>query len=202
GSSRSVIVVYDIATTAPVGETVGASIQVTSDVDASPDAADFPTVPLLSTESQLRGFLDVTKNPTVYAPASLLPGDTDKVMLAFRMQDVRNPNDTFPATDPQVDPVTVTYLRVDIAGTAPAGTVTDVSIYEDLDADGVVDAGEVALPAGTPGSGYVEFSGLTIDVPVGVTKQFLVVFDIDGAALPGGTVSARMANTGYVVGDG
>lgn len=206
GSSRSLLVIYDIATNAPLGETLGASILSSTDIDVSPDIASLSTTPIQSSESTLVAYLSVTQNKTITAPASMVPGDKGKLMLALQLLGIKNPNDTVPPSDPQVDAVTVDSLQVDVSGTAASGTVTLIELYEDKNGDGVVNAGtDTKLGGEVPTGTTVTFPNLNLKVDNTTTstpKQLLITFDISSTAIPGATVGARVADSGYIVGNG
>ena len=95
--------------------------------------------------------------------------------------------------------VFVTSLRVDRIGTAADGDTlaSGLKIYDDLDNDGVLDAGEPLLGAGTLLGGAVTIP-LAKVVTAGTPENVLAAVDTNVAGTPGNTIGVRMANDSYL----
>ncbi|MBI3298903.1 MAG: hypothetical protein HYZ75_12105 [Elusimicrobia bacterium] len=178
-------VVYDLASDAPVGDTIGASIASKNELTITvPDVVVDVNFPADSTNSPLTDIADtVTVTPTDLAPASIAQA-SDFALLKLSL-----------ATNE--DAATWTNLTVTKTGDLADGDVSAVKVYFD-DGDGSYDGGDTLVSSGldtfTAGTADIALSAAQTITPS--AKTYFVVYTLEALAAVGDTIGAQVAAAG------
>ncbi len=127
------------------------------------------------------------------APAAITLGGADQALLQLTLTADYNQ-------------IVVTSVRVDRTGTALDGDTiaAGVKIHDDIDDDGVLDAGEPLLGGGTFVAGSVTIA-IAKSVAASAPENVLVVVSTNAAGTPGRTLGVTLTAAGYLgvsAGDG
>ncbi|MCJ2562593.1 MAG: lamin tail domain-containing protein [Candidatus Thermoplasmatota archaeon] len=180
GTNESILVMYNVSSTANTGVTVGARINGSSNVTVqSPDTvASFS--PIQSTNSTISATTG-TLQGTDKAPATVEQGQTTVVMLNLTLT---------------ADYGTATLTALDVNRTGTSTTESDISeatLWHDVNDDGDYDSGtDVCLDVATYSGGYYNFSGLSFDITAGTPERLLLMYNVSSSANIGVTVGARI----------
>ncbi|MBI2375585.1 MAG: hypothetical protein HYV07_16440 [Deltaproteobacteria bacterium] len=186
GVSERWLVTYDLGS-APSGSTFRARITTAADLTVSGSlsgATSASGLPISSDLHSVGGTLVLAPGPANPAGGSIAPDATAVVFAQVRAQAL-------------IEPIAVSSVRIRAAGTG--NEITDVArarLYADADHDGVVDAvGDVPLGSTavfTADDGSVTFAFTARTIPAGAFEDWLVAYDLSGAATAGSTFSARI----------
>jgi len=140
---------------------------------------------------QLPRFGDLTLSSG--APSDLLVSGTDRAppVVVRGQTDVLMESLTLTATVPLV---TLDALTVTRSGTGTDADTAAVRLYDDVNDNGIYDAGTDTLLAGpvTFGGGAATMPGLGKAIAAGTPESLLLLYDVAAGATPGATVGALM----------
>ncbi|NCQ31087.1 MAG: hypothetical protein GW802_27380, partial [Armatimonadetes bacterium] len=194
GIKKYLLVLYDIASKADTGSTVGCEIPDTGVKVVSPGVVS-GTFPLSTRTVAIADLPDLlTVQGTHLGPATAVQGKTGVVMAKLTLG-IRGNDDS----------VTVTSVRVDQSGTAADSDVARVLLY-DAGSNGTFDdpndpattTPDTLLAQGQFVGGTISFAlALTKQVVVTTTRELLVVFDVADNAPPGATLAVSVVDASY-----
>ncbi|MDI6816188.1 MAG: hypothetical protein QME41_03210, partial [Actinomycetota bacterium] len=180
-SPKKLLVTYSVASGAALGATLGAKVQ--SVTVAAPDSAALggALVSNLRTIASSNDTLTVTHAPP--ASASRQQGTVDNVLDVVRLAAGIG------------DGITVTDFNVKQTGTALGSDIQLVKLARDINANGIIDTGEV-IASTTTASGVAAFGGLNFTVAPETTETILVGVDLSSLAKVGATVTGSVSFNG------
>jgi len=186
GSPEELLVVYDIAAGATLGDTVGVLVAsqtaIGVDISGEPDGV-LPFGSLVSTASLITDPADVVTVATSNrAPGTAPQGAQDLVVLGIDF------------SVPLAGAAVIQGLTFQERGTSTDGDVDAVRLVLDADGSGSLTAGDT--PVGAPGTlsgGQVAFS-VSVPVVSPSTTRLLVVVDLAPAAVTGRTLILDLAD--------
>jgi photosystem II stability/assembly factor-like uncharacterized protein len=179
GTSKKILVVYNISSTANTGVTVGARIDGESNV----------TVPVFDSVAAFTAIQST--NSTINGNELLVYGGDITPSVAFRSEDfIEILNITVSA---EYGSVTVIQIDVTLTGTGSNSDIDQALLYDDVNDDGDYDAGtDTYLATGTYSSGVYSFSSLSVSVSAGTDENLLVMYDISATATLENTVGGKI----------
>jgi hypothetical protein len=131
---------------------------------------------------------DVTVTWIDRAPAAVVQGQTDVVMVSLTMQT-------------NIPTATLNAINITASGTGIDSDVAGVKLFDDVNDNGVLDAvidiqlGATAIFSG----GAANFTGLAKDIVFGTPEQFLIVYDFSGTATSGATIGAQVSGASDIL---
>ncbi|MBI2387707.1 MAG: hypothetical protein HYV14_17100 [Elusimicrobia bacterium] len=182
-TAKVYFVVYNLATLAAVGGTIGATVGAGALTVTYPDTALATNLPASSGNSTVTDGADtVTVTPTDQAGASVAQSadySVERLSLATNQETA-----------------TWTAVTVTKTGTLADAKITTVKIYLDANANGTYEAGSDTLisPAVTTFSGGSAAVTLSAAQTITTTAQvYFVVYSLEATATPGATVGGSVA---------
>jgi len=181
---RSVWIVYAISSAAQVGDRVGSRLPDNTSVVVTGATVYGGTFPLDSGLVTVSG-PTLTVTPRNLAPTQARQGRVDLPMLQLTLS---------------VDfgQATVGGLRIDKRGTSTLDSDVPLAKVWLDNGDGLFASGDTLLGQQAFLGGTTVIGGLNLAVSSAATRVLFVTFDISATATLGVTVSARLANPGYV----
>ncbi len=182
-AGRSVWIVYDISVSAIIGDQVGSSLPSNASVGVRSGSVSGLTFPLNSGLVTITGST-LTVSWTSLAPTQARRGHANLPMLKLTLS-------------LDFGQATVSGVRLDKRGTSTLDSdVALAKIWLD-NGDGLFGAGDTLLgqQAFVGGTTVIAFN---LGVAAGANRVLFVTYDIGTTATLGATVSARIANPGYV----
>ena len=189
GTTEAWLVTYDLATAATPGQTFRASLADDTSVSIVGSLSGATTalgLPVASATHSIGGSLTVSAGPRNPAGGSVGASDTSVPMVQVRLT-----ADLEPIT---IDSVTFTASGDgnDISGVAAA------ALYVDADADGALDpVGDILLDGGrayAANDGTVTFTFAGRTIGAGGVEDWLLVYDLSGAAVAGDDFAVSLAS--------
>ncbi|MCK6550923.1 hypothetical protein L6R52_34110, partial [Myxococcota bacterium] len=202
GATRDLLVVYDLSSGAAGGETFRVLVGAASDVVATgvssgvlpaTGARALSGTPIIGNLVTIGGALTIAAGAASPAAGTAQPGAQDVPMLQLQLA-------------AQAEAVSLTQLAITASGTGDdAAHVARVELWRDVNANGLRDAGDVAIglpQAYAASDGLVRFAFAAETIPANATRHLLVTYDF-GANAPGGvTFAARLASANDVTATG
>jgi hypothetical protein len=180
GEVKYVLVTFDLS--AGVGDDFQARIAGSTDVSATSSATSMPLTPVGAPVSggvktavapSTAGSLEVVTGAMGPAGGYVPPGSSGVVMMQLILR------------TSSLEGATISDLTLTASGTGDDGAnVTQVSLYRDVNVDGLVDGGDVLIAGSgvfSGDDGTVTFTGLGQTVFVGSQVAWLVVYDFGPA---------------------
>lgn len=102
-------------------------------------------------------------------------------------------------------PQTISSLTIAKSGTLPSGLIGQISLVEDVNLDGQVDAGDVVLGQGTLTADEITFTGgagFPINIPISNPPRLLLAVNSSGQWPPGADVEFSIATSGDITWSG
>ncbi len=185
-AGRSIWIVYDLSSSAVIGDRVGSSLASNASVQVRSGSVFGGTFPLNSGLVTIVG-PTLTVSWTNLAPAQARQGRANVPMLKLTLSLDSGQG-------------TVAGMRIDKRGTSTLDSdVLLAKIWLD-DGDGLFGLGDTLLGQQAFVGGTTVI-GFTLGVTVGTNRVLFVTYDIGPTATLGATVSARFANPAYVSAD-
>ncbi len=187
GAPLHLILTYDIAPAATVGDTVGVQVASANDLNLPGTFAGVNGMPASSGNVLITGtsVLTVTDNPTV-APGSAVQGQPNVPIDRLHL-----------ASNGPV--LTVTQISVSLAGTGGPSDIAAVTLHVD-NGDGIYQPTQdpqLGVSQVFPSSGPAVFSGLNFQVdPVG--RDMWIVYNLSANAVIGDTVGSNLPHNSSV----
>ncbi|MEW5947463.1 MAG: PQQ-binding-like beta-propeller repeat protein [bacterium] len=186
-TAEHLLVVFNIASSATTGNTVGARIvdKTYVTVTAPPTVSPFSTIN--SGTPQITNTLTVSGTDRAAALTDVTKGQTNVVFEQLTMSSAAGT-------------INVATVKIDLTGTGVDTDVATAALYHDVNDNGAYDGGtDVQLGADkTFTAGTLTFDGFTFPVVNGATESLIVLYTISGAATQGSTVGVSLANSTYV----
>ena len=188
GTNERWLVTYDLQLSVQAGQTFRATLAAGAlAATGSLSGPATPTgLPLAGNTLAIGGTLTITAGPANPLGGSALPGTTGVVMMQARLT-------------ASLEPITVTGLTFTGAGSGNEMTaIAAARLFVDVDRDGELDAvGD--LPLGAPrtfsqNDGTVTFTFPGRTIAAGANEDWVVVYDLGGAASAGQTFSVTFMN--------
>lgn len=196
GANESWIVAYDFAGAAVAGNTFGLSIVNDTAFTAMAPSGMVPRTsgaPVAGGTKTVLGQLMVARGAQSMASTTVPRTASGVPVLQVALTGVG-------------EAFTVTGLSFVAAGSVDdQSDITGVTLYLDNDGDGALTTGDTALSTPSTFSGddgVVTFSGLSLSLPAGTTRNVLFVVDFAGSAEGGTTLRINMPDASYVTATG
>jgi hypothetical protein len=185
GTPENLLVVYNITACATAGNTlrgsIASNVSLTVIAPDSVSSANFPinsnTVTIVASALTVAG--------TAVASGDVNPGETDIVMEELTLTS-------------NLGTITVTSVKVDQTGTGVDADTGGITLYWDVNGDGLPDAGDTLLGAGTFSTKTLTFSGLSVNVVSGTPVNLLIVYNVTATATLGNTLRASLVDNTYI----
>ncbi len=192
GQTLNLLIAYDVAPNAGVGDLQGARLAAPADVGVHGTFASIAGLPASSSNFQVAGATVITLTGTRAAPGFVTPGQT---LISMNLLTLRSNGPT----------VVLTSLSLTLGGSGVPGDVAAVRLYRD-DGDGLFQPGTkdplLAGPLAFPPSGPLFIGGLSLAIPSGGVSLW-VAYDISATAPLGHSVEALVAtNTSAAISSG
>jgi subtilisin-like proprotein convertase family protein len=188
GTPEKLLLLFNISSSATVGNTVGANLTNYSFISVgSPDNVSNYNFPIQSTNVSITSAGDkLTVIGTSIAPGFVNQGSVNRAML----------NLTFNASNEENGQITVMSINISLTGTGSSSDVSGVTIYNDTNGNGTLDSGDTQLNTTQVFSnGYVVFGNLNFAVYYSAGNYTIfVVYNISATGTIDATVGANVTN--------
>jgi len=186
GTDENLLITFDIAPVATVGNTVGVRIEDSSYIGvAAPDTVvGFSSIQ--STNSSIAQD-DLTMIGSGKAPIMVSKGQTDVLMAQLTLNASSNS-------------IALSTVRLDLIGTGGDANVSAVRLYHDINDNDTYEPGtDIQLGIDqTFLGGSLNFTGLSFPIAAGINESLLIVLDVSANAVFGNTIGIRILDNTYI----